>query len=328
MKWGAERRYLRLPGRYNRPFSRHALWLAEDHVLSVQSNRLSEDYRRYYYRDIQAFVMQRASGISPWVFGAGALTAAFLLPGLFFDYQNPFLWTCGGIFLAVTLYLIASGPACACYIQTAVSRDRLRSLHSIRVAEKALAIIQERVEQLQGPLRVEMASLPPALPSASSGAPAPPPLPTLRAPDSGWLHAAFFSLLLVEAATALLTARGATTLIHVASAVLLIAQIGCIVAILVRHRRFEIDRKFKALVIASLVVTAGLSYAAVMLNAFDKSRRQDFTPVSGFVENYPGAVPLRLTSAAADGIIAVLGFVMLAARRRPVRRAPPLIAPE
>jgi hypothetical protein len=328
MKWRTERRYRRLPGRYNRPFSRHALWLGEDHLLSVQSNRLSEDYRRYYYRDIQAFVVQRTGGISAWVFGAGALTAAFLLPGLFFDYQNAFLWTCGGIFLAVTLYLISSGPVCACYIQTAVSRDRLRALHSIRVAEKAMAIIQQRVEQLQGPLTVEMTSLPPALPSASAGAAAPPPLPTLRTPDSGWLHAAFFALLLVEAALSVLTARGAVAFIHVASAILLIAQIGCIVAILVRHRRFEIDRKFKVLVLASLVVTSCLSYAAFMLSAFDKSRRQDFTPVTGFADNYPGAVPLRLTSAAADGVIAVLGFVMLAGRRRVMRRAPPPIAPE
>ena len=99
----SEHRYRRLPGRAFSLVSRDSLWLAEDHLLSVQSNRFSEDYRRYYFRDIQAFAIQRTAPISPWTYAAGAVASAFLAPGLLFDFQRTLLWISGGAFFGVNL---------------------------------------------------------------------------------------------------------------------------------------------------------------------------------------------------------------------------------
>src|SRR5262249_39467939 len=57
----AERiRYKKLPG-HRRGFIRGAsLWLGPDHVLAVNSLRFREEYKRYYFRDIQALVVARS----------------------------------------------------------------------------------------------------------------------------------------------------------------------------------------------------------------------------------------------------------------------------
>ena len=64
--------YTRLPGRGLRKAvfavtaTRCRLWLAADHLLAVDSTTASESYRRFYFRDIEAFVIRRTAGRQMW----------------------------------------------------------------------------------------------------------------------------------------------------------------------------------------------------------------------------------------------------------------------
>jgi hypothetical protein len=328
MKWRSERRYRRLPGRPFSVFGRASLWLGEDHLLSVQSNRFSEDYRRYYLRDIQAFILERTGPVSLWTYSLGALAAAFLAPGLFFNFQNAFLWVVGGLLLGITLYVIALGPSCACYIQTAVSRERLRSLRWVRTAEKTLRIVQPFIEQVQGPMTAEIAARPTEPSEVRAPLLTPPPLPTSKQPDSGWGYVLLFVLLLLDALHSYLSFVAKGTGMNVAGWTLLVAEMACVVWLILRLRRFNIPGAIRAVVFAALIITAGLTYTANLLATFEKQRHQDFTPATTFVENYPGYVPLHITAAAADGILGVAGLFLVVRYRRTLRRPPPLPALE
>src|SRR5437016_13358775 len=46
--------YRRLPGKQRGWIRKSSLWEGEDHLLLVRGTRFAEDYRRFYYRDIQA----------------------------------------------------------------------------------------------------------------------------------------------------------------------------------------------------------------------------------------------------------------------------------
>jgi hypothetical protein len=326
MKWGTEKRYRRLPGRPFHLFTRASLWLGEDHLLSVQSNRFAENYRRYYLRDIQAFVLERTAPVSLWVYSMGALAALLLAPGLFFNFHKAFLWVSGGVFLLVMLYVIGLGPTCACYIQTAVSREKLGSLHWIRTAEKVLHMVQPFIEQVQGPMTDEIAALPAEAQELRTPTLAPPPLPSSKMPDNGWGYVLLFVLLLLDALHSYLSFYFKGTVMNVAGWTLLIGEMACVVWLTMRFRRFDIPVAIRVLGIAALIIAAGLTYAANMLATFQRQRQHDFTPAVVVVENYPGWVPLHIAAAAGDGILATAGLLLIVRHRRSLRRPPPLAA--
>src|SRR6266550_3445601 len=54
-----ERVYRRLPGREAGLLSYSRLWLGPDHLLLARTAFFSEEYKRFYFRDIQAVVTRR-----------------------------------------------------------------------------------------------------------------------------------------------------------------------------------------------------------------------------------------------------------------------------
>ena len=318
----ASRQYRRVPGRPFGAFRRDSLWLAEDHLLSVQSNRFSENYRRYYFGDIQAFTIQRTAPISPWTFVAGAIAAAFLLPGLFFDVQRTFLWVSGALFLAITLALIGFGPTCACYIQTAVSRERLWSLRWMRTAEKALAILRPIIENSQGTLTEEMSGLPSTPPSVpSSAAIAPPPLPISKQPETAWGYEFFFAVLLLDSLHSYLGLSHTGTPMDVAGWTILITEVICVPWLIIRQRRYEVPGAIRVILLLALLITGGLTYAVNILTNLAKQLKT----TSG---SYPGFIALHITAAALYATLGLAGLVLITRHRQSLRRPAPIASPE
>ena len=54
-----EKAYSRLRGKKKGFFCIYTAWLGADHLLLIDSKRISEDYNRFYYSDIQAIQKQR-----------------------------------------------------------------------------------------------------------------------------------------------------------------------------------------------------------------------------------------------------------------------------
>jgi len=53
--------YRKLPGARRTPLRKATLWIAGDHILSIDSHRFSEEYKRYYFKDIQAIIVTTGS---------------------------------------------------------------------------------------------------------------------------------------------------------------------------------------------------------------------------------------------------------------------------
>jgi hypothetical protein len=155
--------YKRLPGRGFRrkgflPITRVSctLWLAKDHLLSVDNRVFSESYKRFYFRDIQAIIVQRTNRGKVWN-GILATLAGFAMVGAlsFKRYQTLPFWILCGLFLAIWLVNWFLGPTCRCDMITAVQRETLPSLDRLKTVEKVLPNLRRLIEQTQGEIALK-----------------------------------------------------------------------------------------------------------------------------------------------------------------------------
>ncbi len=145
--------YKRLPGRSRQLMNYATLWEGEDHLLFVQSHGVTEAYRRFSYRDIQAIVLcQTKNGLVTSIV-LGVVAAAFGLGAVFSATAVAIaLGIVAGIFLLLALINLSLGPTCRCTLRTAVQTQELPSLNRLRSARRALGRIQARVNSIQRPV--------------------------------------------------------------------------------------------------------------------------------------------------------------------------------
>ncbi len=159
--------YRRVPGlRWGA--SRSILRLADDHLLLCDYRTgFIERYKRFYFKDIEAFIVRRTAvwpiALTCW----GAFALCFLIISWGKDW-NPFLIVVSGIGGLCFLVELARGPSCRTEVRTAVQTDRLRMLKRIRKTERVLRAIVPLIEAVQG--KREIASVPDG---SAQGAPAP-----------------------------------------------------------------------------------------------------------------------------------------------------------
>ncbi len=127
------------------------LWLGRDHVLSVDTHLFSEDYKRFYFRDIQALVIGKTRRGMVWNIVLSLFLALWLL--ISFGQSGPTgvtLWLIvAGVFALLLLINVFRGPTCTCYLITAVHQEVLPSLDRIKKAEKVSHILRKHIEKAQ-----------------------------------------------------------------------------------------------------------------------------------------------------------------------------------
>src|SRR4029078_13353826 len=57
-----------------------SLWLGKDHLLCIDTNGYTENYKRFYFRDIQAFVIRKTDRYKWWGIVTGVMAAGCLFP--------------------------------------------------------------------------------------------------------------------------------------------------------------------------------------------------------------------------------------------------------
>ena len=170
------------------------LYLGDDHLMQVESSGYNEEYRRFYFRDIQAITIQLtrewfwtnlALAVFAVLFGVAAFfttdSAGQVALGIFFTF----------FFLPLIINLIL-GPTCKTMIRTAVQQQQLPSLGRLKEARKAMAKLRPLVEAAQGAFTPEELTFhlqnSAAHTAFDSRAVAPPPL----AHYGGGIHKALF----------------------------------------------------------------------------------------------------------------------------------------
>jgi hypothetical protein len=157
---------LRRKGFFVSVATRSSLWLGKDHLLSIDSTYFTEEYKRFYFRDIQAITIQRTNRRATWNLVLAALLLGWLVllgvAGLYSTLDTATLFLLGTLFLMIAVPLLVNnilGPACTFYLRTAVQTEELPSLSRVRRANRKLDRIRPLIAAAQGQLTPEEISM-------------------------------------------------------------------------------------------------------------------------------------------------------------------------
>ena len=244
--------YQRLPGRCQSVTGRHRLWLGPDHLLAVANNGYSEDYKRFYFRDIQAIVIRKTGVGAMWnaVFGILAAVGVTLMSiGWSQEWPAPGIAAIGvyvGLALLCLAINAARGPTCATHLRTAVQSERLHAFGRMRTARRSVARIRQDVEAAQGTVAMEdmetfLAGSPPdPVRVAKTGMP-------LTRPYHGRAHTALFAMLLVDTAHSSLQMFFPSVVLYMMSLVILVVTVVLLIRALMRQANSDLSPGLKRL---------------------------------------------------------------------------------
>lgn len=163
----AEKEYLRLTRA--RPRAKFAvvssgnssLWLGKDHLLCIDTTGYTENYKRFYFRDIQAFVICKTNRYQWWAIVTGVMAVGCAIPAVLTSevVVRYILGIMGGLFLLFFFVNLALGPSSMCQLQTAVHKEELPSLNRLRRARKVLDRLRPMIIATQGALSPEDISI-------------------------------------------------------------------------------------------------------------------------------------------------------------------------
>jgi len=264
--------YKKLPG-HRRGFLRGAsVWLGPDHLLLVRSLRFREEYKRYYFRDIQAIVMAKVPRFH--ISTRAAVLAALCLPA-FLTARTGILfstWKAAAVLLVLVWVLVSALRSCRCRIYTAVSADDLPSLYRAWTAHRLLRRVQPLIQQAQGALDSSWAQ---AVEDRTIG-PAqtinqPPPVlapPPARARPAWAMFAVLTASLVVDALWNVLTLHSFGRWPQIVNQVVTLVEAGAAVAVLVQHYRGQARGAMQKLAIATLVAMGLFFYGQTVAVGF------------------------------------------------------------
>lgn len=130
---------------------RSRLFLGPDHLLLVDSTGWREDYKRFYFADIQALTVaytRRGQVLNAVLSVAGSLLG---LAGYFVPFGGGTLvfGALAGVVLVALVANLVQGPTAVTTIRTAVQIDELASLNRLRRTRRVLARLRPLIEAAQ-----------------------------------------------------------------------------------------------------------------------------------------------------------------------------------
>ena len=322
--------YRKLPGHRRGFLFGSSVWLGPDHLLLVKSSRFREEYRRFFFRDIQAIVSAGAPRyhLSTRAALIGALWACVLAGAIASD-REALGWIAGfiGILLACVWMYVSGARGCRCRIYTAVSSEELPSLYRDWTARRFIEVVEPFVTQAQGSIEPsaveqvgerEVGPLPEGRVGIATA--------TTRAPESRAARtpiSILFVASLCLGGAAILATLGVRA--DVARWVLfgfILLQLGMAVAVMVQNSRGRLHSSVRNLAIGA-AVAIGVWYYAVQMgagmteayrNSSDKKRMAAVRVDPLAMLEYPAA----RGAAGGIGLLAGLaGLILLARGERP-----------
>jgi len=131
--------------------SGHSLWLNSDFMLSVSGGMFSEDYKRFYFQDIQSIIFHKTDAwkIWNWVLGCLAALSMTLLMIMSGGRGILFIGLAAALISAALAVNISFGPSCVCYIATAVQMEKLIPLNRLKIAKRTVETLRPLIIQAQ-----------------------------------------------------------------------------------------------------------------------------------------------------------------------------------
>ena len=250
--------YRKLPG-YKKGFllGQYTLWEGTDHLLQMLSRAGVEEYKRFYYSDIQAVVTRKTITGAIQNIVLVCLVLIFALPALKFDGGWSLFYTLVAagmlILLLVNLY---KGPTCETRLMTAVQTEKLHSLHRLKNATKVMDLLRGRIHPTQGALKREALGKTPArrlnTPEGNRPAQIRRSAAAALRNEKGRAHVGLFLLLLLEGVLVSLGFFVTHVTLTVISSVAGLCAGICVIVALVKQYDSNIGASLKAITWASL----------------------------------------------------------------------------
>ena len=244
-----------------------SLWLQDDHLLSVRNMRFTEEYRRYYYKDILAIQVRRAPRFScpiPLLLGAAVLPAAsFLFLRISPHSVTALCVVALAALLGYQAYLTFFG-SCVCHFLTESGADPIPALVRLKTTRTAVKRIAERVEAAQGEWAAASESpLEPIRAARSSPQPSSTmePLSESRVRKGRYAASLVFLGTLADAIITLMQSHGLATkiLAWIAPMNLLMVLLGGVAAVMLLNPSKQC-RTLRNAALACALFVAGISY--------------------------------------------------------------------
>jgi len=153
----SKNRYAKLPGRGRRrrtgvtaspAFTKG--YLGEDHLLVVESDGFLEKYKRFYFKDIQAIVVQKIPYWRPTIYVTHIGLVLLLILAALTDSAIQIVMVVLSIVVGLMVSIDAlRGKLCFTEIRTSVQKDQLAFMGRWRVALKCLQILKPLIEAAQ-----------------------------------------------------------------------------------------------------------------------------------------------------------------------------------
>lgn len=144
-----------------------SLWIGKEHILQVAASGYNERYQRFYFEDIQAFIVGASNRRLGWnlFWGGLALIPGLYLLSLLLNGETPVVSAIlFGIAIVFLVWNTALGPGCRVHLISKVQTVRLHALSRRRKAERVLERLRPLIEAAQAGL----APAPPASPAPES----------------------------------------------------------------------------------------------------------------------------------------------------------------
>lgn len=203
--------YNKLPGSKKGFFlGRYTLWQGSDHLLHIFARFGVEDYKRFYFNDIQAIIIRKTSAgkIQNIILGGGILL--FLILILSVDGAGSIFlngWAIFSMFMSamMLLFLIVNlfkGPTCETKLLTAVQTEKLHTLPRLRSAFKIVDRLRPLIREAQRSVPRQAQGQVPRAPHGSTASRRPGPSQAAAQEnikkENGRAHMILFALLLLD----------------------------------------------------------------------------------------------------------------------------------
>jgi hypothetical protein len=320
--------------------TRSSLWLGKDHLLGVDSTGYTEEYKRFYFRDIQAVVVRRTNRLRTFNIVLGGFAMFFLFititvigpPGTWDGGEmtgGSFLLGIVAVFGLLMLINNLKGPGCACHLRTAVQTELLPSLTRLGRVRKVLARIRPLIEEVQGarlsPEEIAAQLAKPVTPDTPPVIARYKPAPAAVPPGyySGRVHLIFFWLLLADVPLTAVNFVYESTWTDVVGVLWLMVTVGYAIASLLKQHNTTLPLGVKRLPWFLLGLDVAMIVAIVAYGLFLGINNPDALNGLSEMED-PVIVALTVFSTAVTAVLGMSGIVLL----RRFRASTPAPAPE
>ncbi|HXS93524.1 MAG TPA: hypothetical protein VN736_02900 [Candidatus Limnocylindrales bacterium] len=321
--------YRKLPGRLRGILRGASVWQGPDHLLLVQSVRFREEYRRFYFKDVQAIAVAKAPRFYVSARALLPLIAVPFLAAYLIARPSSSLVMILPILIALLLgawVIVASQFSCRCRIYTAVSSEELPSVSRSWTARRFLARVEPIISAAQGTVDGDWAQrvddrwwaegrAVAVGPSGSQFAEAlqgetAAPVNPASGRRMGVVGICFAAALLLSAAFDFLTLNHPAAWTRAVPLWFAVAKIVAASFIFIRYDRSRVSSRLRALAIAALVVMGLLFYAGQIRTSVQAEITKSKTvrvDTSGMVT----APVLRGVEAGADVLLGLLAVIVV-----------------